>query len=120
MQKERILMKKKSERDSMHMKLPLNGWVISLSVIIVLILAGCTFVITPVPPGAAGSATSAPTEEATIAATEEMTGEATTAPAEEATITATEEMTAEATVEPTEEATEEPTEEATAEATEEA
>jgi len=109
MQKERILMKKKSERDSMHMKLPLRGWVISLAVIIVLILACCTIVITPVPPGAAGSATSAPTEEATIAATEEMTSEATAAPGEEATITATEEMSEEATAEPTAEPTEEAT-----------
>lgn len=113
-------MDKKSERDSMHMKLPLRGWVITLLVIVVLILAGCTFVITPQPPGAAGSATTAPSEEATLAATEEMTGEATTEPAEEATITATEEMTEEATAEPTEEATEEATAEATEEPTEEA
>jgi mono/diheme cytochrome c family protein len=99
----------------MHMKLPLRGWVISLLVGIVLILAGCV-AITPVQPGAAGGATSAPSEEATVAATEEMTGEATAEPAEEATITATEDMTGEATAKPTEE----PVEEATAEPTEEA
>jgi len=116
-------MKKKSEGNSMHMKLPPKGGVISLLVIIVLILAGC--VIKPVSPEAAGAATTAPTEEAsaTTAATEEATEEAspeaTEEPSEEATVTMTEEATEEATQEATEEPTEEPTEEATAEATEE-
>jgi len=124
MQKEKILMKKKSERDSMHLKLPLRGWMISLFVIIVLILAGCTIVTTPVAPGAAGTATTAPSAEATVAATEEMTGEATSAATAgatgEATSEPTEEATQEATVEPTEEATGEATAAATAQPTDEA
>lgn len=132
-------MHRKSDSDSMQLKLPRAGWVVSLLVVLVLILAACGGGATPEAAPAANTpateaeaeATEAPAEEAeaeseaeaeaTASATEEPAeeGEATAEATEEATEEAMEEATPEATEEPTEEPTEEATEEATEEPTEE-